>query len=167
MIVSNYFDGDENDVLKWVQHDAYGDALTFMYRSAADRYLKDIRYTWVSPDFVPKIRHIDGFDHRVLQLAHDLVAAYYRFAFCSRLDKLDLPEDFNDKEYYLGAWRAYYRQEMGLLAQKEEIAEAILIAVAFQNTDRGYAAEDKLQALLVDRYKAMKLISFSGKSEEE
>ena len=56
MIVGIYFEGDKNDLLKWVQHDSYGEALGYLYRMAVNHYLEDIRYTWQFPDFVPIIR---------------------------------------------------------------------------------------------------------------
>jgi hypothetical protein len=155
MIVGCYFDGDENDTLKWVQHDEYGKMLWSLFDALASRYLLDIRYTWISPDFVPILRKIKNYDHRVLQVAHDLIAAYYRFTFCNRVDNVIIPEGFDIKDYYLAAWRAYYIQEVNLLSQLEEIAESLVTAVAYQNTDRGYQAEDNLRVLLLKRYKVL------------
>ncbi|MDD5369408.1 MAG: hypothetical protein PHQ40_09995 [Anaerolineaceae bacterium] len=155
MNVGNSFDGDENDTLKWVQHDTYSETLWLLYRCAADHYLLNVRYTWEFPDFVPIIRNVNNFDHRVLQDGHDLIAGYYRFLFCPRPSQLPFPQGFDPKTYYLQAWKAYYFQEVGLLGEQEEIAAAIVSAVAFENTPRGYTAEGQLHQLLCHRYQLM------------
>lgn len=158
MIMGESFLGDENQILKIVQQNAYSELLWFLYQSSADHYLSDIRYTWEFPDFVPILKTLKHFDHRVFQNAHDLIAAYYRFSFCPHQDPAGTPEDFNIRAYYLAAWKAYYLQETAILGTIEEFAEAIVTAVAFQNTERGYASEDKLDELLKQRYHSLPLI---------
>lgn len=155
MLVYPVFEGDDNQTLAWVQHNAYWKLIGSFFRYAADHYLNDIRYTWESPDFINIIRKTESFDHRVLQDAHDMVAAYYRFILAPHQDHLEITEGFDIKSYYLAAWEAYYHQEISLLSQVEEFSEAIVTAVAFQNTERGYAAEAKLREFLLQRYKAM------------
>ncbi|HNZ02103.1 MAG TPA: hypothetical protein PKJ34_12880 [Anaerolineaceae bacterium] len=158
MIMGESFLGDENKILIRVQDDAYRELIWFLYHSSAIHYLFNIRYTWVFPDFVPILRKIKTFDHRVLQNAHDLIAAYYRFSFCPHQNPAGIPEDFDIRTYYLAAWKAYYLQETAILGTIEEFAEAIATAVAFQNTERGYASEDKLDELLKQRYHSLPLI---------
>lgn len=153
-----YFDGDDVDEMQKVQLDLYSSLVWQLYHVSADRYLMDVKNTWDFPDFVPVIRNKQSFDHRVLQGAYDLIAAYYRFLFTRREGRPPFPEGFLEKEYYADAWKAYYQQEIQLLSRNDLIAEAIISAVAFENMERGYSAEDRLGQLLRDRYSSMNLL---------
>lgn len=159
MIVERVFENDENEYLKWVQHNIYDDLLWHLYQNAASHYLLDVQYIWVFPDFVPIIRQLKTFDHRVLQDGHDLIGAYYRFILCPHQNSVGFPDGFNAKEYYQAAWKDYYLQEVRLLGDLETIAEAIVTAVAFENTDRGLESERRLRDLLLQRYKSMPIIN--------
>ncbi len=155
MWVGPVFEGDNNKTLMMVQHDIYHRLVWDLYNFSANKYLNDIKYTFVYPDFVPIIRTKESFDHRVLQVAHDIIAAYYRFILVPTHDAIIVPEDFDLKKYYEAAWKEYYLQEVAILSTIDEIAEAIVISVAYQNTDRGYEAEDKRNRLLWSRYSNM------------
>lgn len=152
MIVCEYFDGDNNETIKWVQHDIYSYMVYFLYKYSANRYLQDIKLAFVSPDFVPIIKNKKLFDHRVLQHHHDLIAANYRYFLAPREEYNPCPSDFDLKSFYKEAWKLYYLKEVDLLSEIDEISEQIVTAVAFENTDLGYAAEEKLTLLLLQRY---------------
>lgn len=152
MIMCEYFKGDNNETLMRVQHDIYSYMVYFLYKYSANRYLQDIKLAFVSPDFVPIIRNKKSFDHRVLQHQHDLIAANYRYFLASREEYSPFPSDFDLKGFYKEVWKKYYLKEVDLLAEIDEISEQIVTAVAFENTDRGYAAEEKLTLLLLQRY---------------
>jgi len=156
--MTDVFEGDNNEVMKLIQHDIYNDLLGYLFSYSASRYLDDIKYTWISPDFVPKIRNLNGFDHRTLQGAHDLIAAYFRYLLSDSFPQNLFPEKFEIINFYTIIWKEYYLQEVALLGEIEPIAEMIVTAVGFQNTERGYDAEDKLRELLKERYKLMPLL---------
>jgi hypothetical protein len=52
-------------------------------------------------------------------------------------------------------WRTFFEEEGGRLIADDEFARNIL-ATAFGNTERGYAAEAQLRELLKERYGTMK-----------
>jgi hypothetical protein len=53
-------------------------------------------------------------------------------------------------------WRAFFEEEVERLTSDDEFSRAVLIAAAFGNTERGYAAEAQLREILKERYRAMK-----------
>lgn len=52
-------------------------------------------------------------------------------------------------------WRKFWRSEVKRLIDKDEIAIAVLTAIAYQNQKKGYAAEQELQDLLRLEYEEM------------
>lgn len=105
---------------------------------------------------------IAGFDHRVLQSAHDTIAAWFRFS-NPDLWLLLFPHDKIVKDVNLAAWRKFWSLEVKRLIDKDEIAIAILTAVAYQNQEKGFAAERELNGLLRLEYEEMFTIAESNK----
>lgn len=159
MIVGSRFDGDHNDVLMWAQHDVYDAIMAHMFLAALEYYDAHIEHAWTGPEHVYAARRRweqqTGLDHRCLQEAHDLVAAFFRYAFASRCVVDGLPPGLDAKEHWKVLWSQYYPTECRRLAQNRAIADAILGAIAYQNTDGGYAAEDALAGLLKREYAVM------------
>ncbi len=162
MIVSDRFEGDNNEALKCVQHDMYWPLLPFLYTYPKGIYRQAISYTGVGTELYKTIGEIENFDHRVLQEAHDKIAAYYRYQHPDKLGQLVLPLAAPDcgnlsleeilKEIYTREWSSYWYEEIRSISEEPLIVSAILTAVAYQNTDDGYEAEDLLLELLHDRY---------------
>ena len=168
MWVGQNFAEDTNDTLKVVQHDLwfhrdgahleYGSHNTsscgFIFGYARDIYLQKWK---AGPLFYPEIvglKEKSSFDHRVLQYAHDLMAAYYRWL----VRHEDVPALANTpqlyRRYLLERWVHYIQLEMNDLADSSDDAiEAIVTAVVYENTEKGYKAEDKLCECLTQRYK--------------
>jgi hypothetical protein len=97
---------------------------------------------------------IAGFDHRVLQSSYDTIAAWFRF--CNPELWLPLfPCDEIMKDVNLAAWRKFWSSEVKRLIDKDEITIAILTAVAYQNREKGFAAERELNGLLRLEYEEM------------
>ena len=97
---------------------------------------------------------IQCFDHQVLQLAHDEIAAWFRFTNPDLWTPL-----FPDDEFFASAnrtaWLSFWPTEIKRLLQNDQIVVAILTAVAFQNEEQGYAAEKELKGLLRSEYDRM------------
>ena len=53
------------------------------------------------------------------------------------------------------AWETFWESEVKRLVQNDQIVIAVLTAVAFQNGERGLAAERELAELLSLEYKAL------------
>ncbi len=156
------FPGDNNEALKCVQHDTCWTLLPYLATYPRSIYLQAIYYTGVDTELSKKIRGIEKFDHRVLRSAHDKIAAYYRYRHPDKLgqlvfsfvapdcDNLSLEEIL--EEIYKREWCSYWYEEVRSLSEEPVIVRAILTAVAYQNTDDGYEAEDLLMELMHDRY---------------
>jgi hypothetical protein len=174
MTVGDEFPGDDNEGLKRIQHDLYfsSSGVTLLCRAADRRYASAIRLLSVSSDLWEAMKQhnekyysgcefsviegqvIQRFDHRVLQSAYDMIAAAFRF----RNKDLWAPlfADLEDtKAVMMKAWLAFWPSEVRRLAENDEITKAILTAVAFQNGERGYAAEKELGVLLRSEYRDM------------
>jgi hypothetical protein len=153
--VGHEFAGDDNQTLKDVQFRLYSEMLLRLFSGPRDRYLAASRLIQVDTELAVHVRAMDGFDHRTLQDAHDLIAAWYRF---SRDDggQLRLGESPDDYDKRLAQeWREFSEREVARLASTDEFTRDILTAAVFANTDRGYAAESGAREYLKDRYATM------------
>lgn len=152
MIVCPMFPGDCNKTLMKVQHELYLSLLPYLYGCARERYLKAAHLVGVETELFQLIKDKHGFDHRVLQHAHDHIAAFYRF----KLDdggQIPLgtgPEQYD--ELLRQRWSEFVRAEAQALAGTDPIALAILGAVAYENTEKGGSSEALLAELLTERY---------------
>ena len=169
MWVGYEFPGDDNKTLKMVQHGCYWDKIGLLFYAARNRYVAACRFIGFETVVCKRIIKIDGFDHRVLQHAHDKIAAYYRFAYDDggqmTLFSLEQPiqtyfpdsEEASYKAKLLTGWSQFYDEEVEKLAEDNAIAHAILNAVLYQNSPAGYEAEDRLIELLKYQYGQLKI----------
>jgi hypothetical protein len=152
MIVGSCFNGDSNETLMLIQHDLYFPLLGLLVQYSKERYLNAIRLIGVKTELAKLVEQIKRFDHRVLQNAHDRIAAYYRFAHDNR-GQMPLPFDNKTYEDFLiEEWSTFFTEEAQKLTESDPIVIAILTAVAYENTQKGYAAEKHLLTLLDMRY---------------
>lgn len=152
MMVGSKFPGDSNRTLMHIQHDAYWGLVGYLYSYARERYMNAVRLVGVDTELAANLRGKESFDHRVLQSAHDEIAAHYRFAYD---DGGQIPLGMGAREYedlLREKWSSFLHQEARNLAENDAINLAILGAVAHQNTDKGYACEEQLLGLLRQRY---------------
>lgn len=153
MWVGSCFVGDTNKTLMDVQHDMYGQTLWHLFESARRRYLSSAGLLNVTSDLTKLLRSVQSFDHRVLQSAHDKIAAYYRFV-CADPGQPRLTESVEDYATRLRQeWGNFYPHEFDELIQIDDVVLAILHAVAYASTEQGFAAEKDLDALLDARYR--------------
>ena len=130
MWVGREFAGDDNRSLKDVQFRLYGEMLTQLFSRARVRYLDACRLVQVQNELAVQARAMDFFDHRTLQDAHDLIAAWYRF---SRDDggQLRLGESPEQYEERLASeWREFFDQEVAGLIGLDKFTRDILTAEA-------------------------------------
>ena len=164
MLVGYDFPGDDNDTLKWVQHDCYWGNVGRLFEAAKNRYIRACHFIGVETEVFERLLAITGFDHRDLQASHDKIAAYYRFAHDDggqmTLFSLAQPIEtyFPDSEeacykaQLLAGWSEFYNEEVEKLAEDNAIAHAILNAVVHEYKPKGYEAEKLLVELLDARY---------------
>lgn len=167
MFVGTTFPGDENRELMWLQHDlwfklngaffdvnglAMGSSF-YIFWSARAALLFN---TDENPLFFPereKLSQVERFDHRVLQFAHHKMASFYRWIVGN-----PRPTAFSDnsqrrKAFLLDSWKTYLNHEVSNLTFGNlGFSESVVRAVLFENTDKGYEAEDWIASFLDNRY---------------
>jgi hypothetical protein len=151
MILTNSFPGDTNDTLKQIQHIPAGGFSSRLVQECRARYQAAVALVGEETELWRRLAGMDGFDDRVLQAAYDSIAAYYRFAF--NKSQMPLPLDrWPYEERLLRDWMEFFGEEARRLAEDDQIARAVLTAVAYQNTPAGYEAQQELLRLLDERY---------------
>ena len=158
MMVGSEFPGDNNRTLMDVQHSVYGEMVVRLFTGPRDRYLAAAALLRVDDKLSKLLRSMDGFDHRTLQLAHDRIAAFFRFAHDDG-GQLQLGEtDTNYRQRVADSWREFVLTEVERLTTDNEFTRAICTATAFGNKGPGVVAEHWLDQFLRDRYRERGLV---------
>lgn len=152
MWVGRVFPGDEHERVMYAQHGVYGDVVVELVRRGLEHYAKAVDMTGTGVAPAPTIRAIESFDHRVVQEAHDLIAAWYRFSAFGREPVLpELLDEARERE----RWRTFAGEEIGRLLEQPPFVRALVTAVVFQNQKEGRAAERDMEEFLRERYAPM------------
>ena len=145
MIIGTYFSGDNDDRLKMLQHGCYYDLLRNWITMAGVRRL---RYR-TSPEWTEvtqvweQFREGGHFDHRRIQMSHDLIAARFRMV----AQELALPDD--EKE---GAWCDFYKAEAAAWLVKDDFLRCFMIALSDKGPSAGYDAEETMFEMMRKQY---------------
>jgi hypothetical protein len=140
------FPGDNNRTLMEVQHGVYSEMVARLFAGPRERYLAAAALLGIENDLSKRLRSMNSFDHRTLQLAHDRIAAFFRFS--DDGGQLQLSESESDYRRRLEeAWREFVLSEVGRFTTDDEFASAVCTATAFANKERGFAAERWLDEL--------------------
>ncbi|CAM5195708.1 hypothetical protein [Alishewanella longhuensis] len=154
MIVGYVFENDINDLLKGIQHDSYPQSVTKIFLSCRRAMSKAEAILGIFIDDVEKARDIVNFDHRVLQDAHDIIAAAYRYKFDDG-GQLKLGESIEEQSHrYLSGWGNWLEQELDELTGYRRFAHSVIESVIYKNTDKGYKAEHSIADILLTHYSA-------------
>ena len=81
MIVTKYFVGDSKGQAQQLQASVYPDALRIIVRDCAGQ--EKLAHMGLNDNWGETLNPSDGFDHRTLQAAHDILAATWRFRHAS------------------------------------------------------------------------------------
>ena len=150
MVVKDYFYGDNDPSFRvsLIQQDVYKSSLRLIVNACLDHMKAG--FMLVGQDYPKKWDREFQFDHRTLQLAHDLVAAAWRFD-CL---ETELPLFFQlDREVVIERkWRSWLQNELGLWRDEPAIVRNVIIVLGNQNVENGYHAEDLLTQALVRRF---------------
>jgi hypothetical protein len=152
MMVGPEFAGDDNRTLMDVQHAVYDEMVVRLFIAPRDRYLAAAALLRVDDTLSKQLRSMDGFDHRTLQLVHDRIAAFFRFAHDDG-GQLQLGEtESGYRERLVGSWREFFLAEVEQLTSDDEFTRAICAATACGNQAPGIKAEHWLDQHLRVRY---------------
>jgi hypothetical protein len=159
MIIEEYFKGDSLWMGK-IQHDMYWEMLRMMYSTAIHHYYFAEEVVGVRTELGRAIRakqEPGRYDHRTLQVFHDMMAAQFRFsnlelqepAFHGVLDDYE-----SDHERVEQTWRAYASTELlRLFRARPELPRLMLVAATYSNPDkRGIEAENRIVEIVEDEY---------------
>lgn len=149
MIVGSYFDGDDDGALAWKQHGVYGRALGMLVQTCN-------RYAIFAKKLLEDTGHGDWgaiieFDHRTLQLSHDLLAAAWRFRICPRQGTLR----FVDGEVHTpdeALWLDWLRHEFQGWIDHPHLVRLVHVILTNQNQLDGDVAESQVCLRIMNLY---------------
>lgn len=112
MIISTFFNSDDDDPTKNVQHDIYGQALWVIVGGCRSHVRAAEAILGTEASWVLTFIHVETFDHRLIQMPHDLLAAVWRF----RTGRIHPVLPFEEPETWRrtteGAWLDWLRNEI-------------------------------------------------------
>ena len=152
MIVGNRFQNDNNELLKNIQKESYGKTLSLIFNVAKKQYIAADSILQANHPNIPLLNKINSIDHRVLQAAHDNIAAAFRYK-NQNIKQLKLFNNINDESSeYIKVWSDWIYNELSSLKDNAIFVRNVIEAVIHSNTEQGYTAEDRLHEFLVDYY---------------
>jgi len=152
LIVSTSYPSDDNDQLKDVQHELYWQLVPRLFAVARAELLRADEILDAKVLIAEKARAIERLDHRVLQDAHDIMAAAFRYGHDDGGQLRLLETEADRAERYRAAWLEWFETELEALAKMPRFVRSTVQAVVLANTELGYAAERDVGELLVSRY---------------
>lgn len=153
MMVGSMFKGDIWVRVMLIQHDYYMQQVFHIFDAARSVYLQAERVLGVNT--VPGLLAVEetSVDHRVLQDLHDLIAAHFRYVEEREFHpQLPFAGQEDDTLRIKSLWVRWYHQEIRRLAQIPEYARAVVVAVAFENTEVGREGERVARGILLNQY---------------
>jgi len=152
MVVCTSFDGDHDEELKMFQHKVYYATLRRWVGMAQDR---SHHYSGKSSKWDELINLWDKnigkqgiFDHRCIQMAHDVLAAQFREYI---LKEMPTAGPLTKKD----AWRGFFDTEAVAFMEQEEFLRMFMTALASNSSIGGYDAEEALCDKIQQQYEVV------------
>lgn len=153
MIVGASFEGDWDDVLKWKQHDVYGNALGIIVATCREHVSRAASLLEVER---PRQWETDvQIDHRTLQDAHDILAAVWRHATSPAQASPPLEVPATRVLHGVTGWLEWLHVEVHSWWREPRLVALVSAILANQNQQAGYQAEEELAELLHRRFSAV------------
>ncbi|AUC88561.1 hypothetical protein CW735_10500 [Alteromonas sp. MB-3u-76] len=157
MIVGDEFQNDNNGALKNIQEKLYGQSVSVIFQVAREQYITADSILEAKHPYIPLLIKMEFFDHRVLQSAHDTIAAAFRYK-NQNIKQLDLFENVKEESNeYIKFWNDWLYDELCVLKGNAIFVRNVVEAVIHSSNERGYAAEERLHEFLVDYYSTEEL----------
>lgn len=141
-------------MLKQAQHDEYDYNIGRIFSSARAELAHADAILELNLLITDTALAISRFDHRVLQDAHDIMAAAFRY----RNDdggQLRLFEDADTQiARYVHEWNAWLASQLRDLVRHPSFVRSVVECVIFSNKTMGYMAENRLCELVLSYYGA-------------
>jgi hypothetical protein len=154
VIISIVYENDHNKLLKDVQHDQYSRSIGNIFKAARSELLRADAVIGSNLLIAKKVREVTAFDHRVLQDAHDIIAAAFRYHHDDggQLRLFEDPE--RQRLRYLSSWTLWLDEQIQELVSYAQFVRSTVECVVFSNTEMGYMAENRLCDLLLTHFSA-------------
>lgn len=166
MIVGSCFNSDVDMALAGVQHDLY-----FLSPTRPDVHIDglstlswiwanviaiswDRGHPWLDRNFeCIKRPDREGFSHRLLQVPHEHIAAYFRWTM-PRVPRraMILPEQGPYPMDLLEAWKAFLKKEIPDLLSSNDALVSLAKSIVYQSFEEGDRAYHNFQDFLMRRY---------------
>ena len=166
MIVGGCFPGDVDMALAGVQRDLYfassaypeisigGSSTLGWIWTTTLTYCAELhgQVPWVKRN-LPRLRRLDGFNHKILQVPHEHIAAYFRWTM-PRVSRRPAMRHLDDPYPYdlLDRWREFLMREIPDLLSRRDAAVALATMVLYDNFDFSDQARDTFHRILFQRY---------------
>lgn len=152
MIISVYFDGDEDEKLIRIQHEYYYFTLGVFHTIVAEHLERGNHH--------PLQTLPSQIDHRTIQYAHDLFAGAFRYSFkhSSGYKKyqrdciLGMSHEYSHPKTdgeVISEWHDWLK---ACLTDEHQMMEEFTIIYHNQNSPKGYDAEDRLAKLIIKKF---------------
>jgi hypothetical protein len=180
MIVGSCFDGDVDMALAGVQHDLYfacpawrpwitiggGSTLGWIWVNAVHRCaIRRNSIPWIDRN-LDRIERIDGFSHKLLQVPHGHMAAYFRWIM-PRNERAGVITEIQD-EYpmdLLESWKSFLQKDIPEVLSSDDALVALAKSIVYQLFDAGDDAYHDFQDILMRRY-GYECVAQTGWAEE-
>jgi len=167
MIICNCFEGDRMEIAL-AQHDLYfgkerhasylpngADTLGYWWGLATARaewLARNDGEPWYRSNY-RRMKRVERFSHKTLQIPHEHIAAYYRWIM---RHTGPLPFGGKSKEdlrvYWLGEWGNYLRFELLDLVNTPAILKALCRTMLYRHFEAADRSAAELDRLLIERY---------------
>jgi hypothetical protein len=165
MIVGSCFEGDVDMALAGVQHDLYfacasrpavniggRDTLGCIWTYAQHQAARRRYIPWIDRNLA-RIQQIGPFNHKLLQVPHEHIAAYHRWTMPRvAREHVVYKSDDNYPMELLDSWRAFLKTDIPDLLSSNEALVALAKSMVYRNFDAGDRAYFELQDILMRRY---------------
>jgi hypothetical protein len=149
MYVFPEFDGDDNKLLMDIQHETYHSGR--IAGKCQDQYIHACDLLYLHGDPYKTIKELRSIDHRILQDAHDQIAAFFRFS-SKELYKPLLDNDDEYKQILKQLWLDFYEKEITEIAAIPAINQTVIRIITNPNSNTGMYGESLLAHHLNKRY---------------
>jgi len=155
MIVGRVFEGDDDADTQDMQHDLYHDSLGIIVAGCRKHCERATRLLQVKDPLFDRFCASKSVDHRTIQSAHDLMAAYWRYRTRRTYPMLPFEDKDTARRRAIAEWLAWLQREIDSWADEPHLVRTLAACIADANTELGYQAEDALALALRERYVAM------------
>lgn len=166
MFVYECFDGDDLEVA-WAQHDLYFGRDIPLSHTIAGRFYtlgwwwqvlltqaeqRRLWLPWVDRHY-HRLQRVGPFSHKLLQLPHEHIAAFYRWQVRRQPELSDHPLDESTRRLrHLAAWRDWAQGELEDLMDSDDTVLSMAKLILYRQFDASDRAAEELDRILVQRY---------------